>query len=470
MKKFLIIAGAVFTFALLPKAVLAATIYLSPASASVSQGSTLSVSVRVNTQGAAVNTAEANISYSANLELVSVRQGTTFYLAAPGSPAKGSGTAYFGGGLPSPGYTGSGGILGTLTFRARALGTATVSISGGKVLLNDGLGSDAFSGSSGARIAINPPPVGAVVVTSSSHPDQNAWYAKPDVTLDWNRPSGTYGYSFVLDQQAETVPDNTLDTTTTASKIYSSLKDGVWYFHIRGRAQSAAAGFGVITHYKIQIDTVKPLLFDITLVGQTDLNDVTRTPTVEFAAKDELSGVDHYAIYVDGDLTEEQATSPYTFSKLETGPHLLRVVAVDKAGNDRKAELPIMVQTPPAIGFFQRNLTLPTYILLGMNLLILILFGWFIRFVFGRRKKSVKQTDEIAQIQADIDDSLEELRQRISNKLLTLTARTSEELIAKEEKIAGEVGRGISKTRKKIDTDIGKLRKKVKKQKTKILK
>lgn len=454
----------------LPRVVLAATLYASPSSGTFGLGSTFSVSVRTNTQGADVNTAEASVSYSTDiLELVSVKQGATFYLAAPSSPSKGSGTAYFGGGVPTPGYNGTGGVLGTMTFRAKALGIGTVSVDSGKVLLNDGNGTDAFSSAAGGRYTITPPPVGAVTVTSDTQPDQTKWDAKSDVNLSWDRPAGAYGYSFVLDQIADTVPGNTLDTTTTTTKSYTGLADGIWYFHIKARAQSASAGFGATTHFKIQIDTQKPLLFDIKLVAQSDLNDVTRTPTITFEATDETSGIDHYDVYLDGNVVQASAESPYTFSKLDNGPHVIRAVAYDKAGNDRKAELPIIVNGPAVIGFFQRNLSVPIYILLTINLLILILFAFLIWFLFKRKKKQTNAADQVADIQAEIDQSLEELKQRISDRLLSLTAKSNKELFDKEEKVSKEVAISVGKTRRRIDKKIGKLNKTVRRGKDKIL-
>lgn len=470
VKKALIIFGAVFAFAVLPRVVLAATLYASPSSGTFGLGSTFSVSIRTNTQGADVNTAEASISYSTDtLELVSVKQGSTFYLAAPGSPSKGSGTAYFGGGLPTPGYNGTGGIVGTATFRAKALGTGTVTINSGKVLLNDGNGTDALASSAGGRYTITPPPVGAVTVTSDTHPVQDNWYAKSDVNLSWDRPTGAYGYSFVLDQTPDTVPGNTLDTTTTTTQSYPGLKDGVWYFHIKARAQSASAGFGPTAHFKIQIDTQKPLLFDIKMVAQSDLNDVTRTPTITFEATDETSGIDHYDVYIDGNVVQASAESPYTFSKLDNGPHVIRVIAYDKAGNDRKAELPIIVNGPAVVGFFQKNLQVPIYLLIIINLAVLVLFAFLIWFLFKRKKKQTTAADQVADIQAEIDQSLEELKQRISDRLLSLTAKSNKELFDKEEKVSKEVAVSVGKTRRRIDKKIGKLNKTVRKQKDKIL-
>jgi hypothetical protein len=436
----------------------AATLFISPSSGTFSVGSSITVSVRTNTQSAAVNTAEANILYSTDtLELLSVSQGPTFYLPAPGSPNKGIGTAYFGGGLPTPGFNGASGILGSMTFRARAEGTATVSVSSGSVLLNDGAGTNALDGTASARFSIVPPPVGLPIVTSTTHPNSDGWYTAKDVDLSWNRPAGAFGFSFELDKNPDTIPDNELDTTVTTIKKYESLEDGIWYFHIKARGQAASAGFGNTSHFRIGIDNEKPFLFDITMVGQDDLNDVTRTPTITFEAKDELSGIGRYDVYMDSELIEENVISPYTFSKLEGGPHVIRVIAFDKAGNDRKAELPIISSVPA--GFLQKTLTLPIYMILIINLLILILLVVIIWLMF-RRKKS-KGSTEVAVIQNEIDQALEELKQKINSQLLTLVAKSSTTSLKDESKVAAQVSKGISKARQKIDKKISKLSKKL---------
>ncbi|HEY0979854.1 MAG TPA: cohesin domain-containing protein [Candidatus Paceibacterota bacterium] len=136
----------------------AATLVVTPPSASVTEGSTFSVSVRTDTQGQSVNVAEATVGFSTDtLEIVSVSPGATFTLQTPGSPSKTASTAYFSAGIPS-GYNGSAGMLGRITFRAKKAGKATISVTSGKVLLNDGNATNALNGTSGSVITITPKP------------------------------------------------------------------------------------------------------------------------------------------------------------------------------------------------------------------------------------------------------------------------------------------------------------------------
>ncbi|MBX4186997.1 MAG: cohesin domain-containing protein, partial [Candidatus Doudnabacteria bacterium] len=197
MKKILL---AVFSAILLLAATSAeaSTMALNPGSGSFALGATFKVTILIDTQGDAVNTGEASVTYSNNLELVSVNQGSTFYLPSLNSPSKGTTTAYFAGGLPTPGYSGRQGSLGIMVFRGKALGTATVTITRGKALLNDGNGTNSLTlPTSGitAKFNIVPPPLSAPVISSTTHPDQNAWYAQDDVDLSWDRPEGAYGFS-----------------------------------------------------------------------------------------------------------------------------------------------------------------------------------------------------------------------------------------------------------------------------------
>jgi hypothetical protein len=417
------IAGLfLFGLFLTPKISQAATIYVSPGSGNYGVGSTFTVNIAVNTQSQTTNTAEARVSYT-NLDVVSVRQGSTYYLSSPGSPSKGSGTVYFGGGLPTPGYNGNGGIIGSITFRAKAEGVATVSVDSGKVLLNDGLGTDALSGTSGARFTIVPPPVGSPIVTSGSHPSSEGWYNKTSLTLSWSRPNEAYGFSFELDQDPNTVPDNTLDTTITTTKTYEDLKDGAWYFHIKARPTNPSSSFGATTHFKVQIDTIAPENFDVSVAEST----------INYDAKDLGSGIDRYEVFADGKKVEGDK-SPVTIFGLKDGQHQITVTAYDKAGNKRDAKA-VMEVHGVTIGFFQRSIQIPLYLLIVINFVILLLITLIIWLIFRRRNSHASHANEISTLQSEIDE------------------------LKKEYAAAAELNKKITKTKRKIDSKLKVLKK-----------
>jgi hypothetical protein len=439
----------IFGFILIPNLADAASMQMSPPTGSFALGSTFKVTVLVDTQDA-VNTAEASVSYSNNLELISVNQGSTFYLPSLNSPTKGSTSAYFGGGLPNPGYIGKVGSLGVMTFKAKALGAATVTITRGKALLNDGKGTNSLTLPSGgvtARFNIVPPPLPGPIVSSGTHPEQEKWYPEQDVDLSWTRPDEAYGFSLVFDQKPDTVPDEDLETTETTTAKYADLRDGTWYFHIKAKRQPSNAPFGETTHFKVQVDTEPPRLFDINVIGQTNLNDISRTPTITFQAEDLGSGVQYYNVYVDNKLYAEKTQSPYALSeKLTAGPHIIKVTAFDRVNNERSSQLPIIVSAPAVVGYFQRNLSLPIYLLILVNLIVLIAILFFIWYY--RRNQRTKISKEISKVQSEIDNSLDSLKSQINDRLTILSSK---------EKVEKEVAKDIKKAKikfKKIDKEI----------------
>jgi len=60
--------------------------------------------------------------------------------------------------------------------------------------------------------------------------------------------TGVKGYSFVLDQNSATVPDETIEGPEVA-KSFDAMAGGIWYFHIR--AQDGAANWGATTTYAL---------------------------------------------------------------------------------------------------------------------------------------------------------------------------------------------------------------------------
>ncbi len=440
----------------------AASVYISPSSGSFSVGSTFKVTVRTNTDGQAVNSVEASVTYSGNtLEVVSVSAGGSFPMQTPGSPSHSGGNVFFSGGVPSPGYTGASGSVGVITFRAKAVGEGVVTVLSGKTLLNDGQGTNAFSGSSGARFTITPPPVAGPTVTSSTHPDPEAWYQAKEVIVSWNRPGNAYGFSFDFTQNSSTVPDDTLDTTVTTNKTYANVADGVWYFHIKARAQTG--GFGSTVHFPIRIDTQSPKPFELQLTGQKDLSNIISSPTVEFTATDDGSGIAKYDAYVDGNLAAENIGSPYTYEKLTGGDHVLRIVAYDRAGNSVKADLSVIVSGPEAPvseahPIFKRTIQVPVLILIGMNALIILLLIIII-ILLWRRKKEKPENVDLAQIQKEMNDGINALKELINAELSAIRTVDRDRV----SQVRSKIGKSISKTMHELDKEMAPLKQKRKK-------
>jgi hypothetical protein len=144
----------------------AATLFISSSNAGTSVGKTIVVRVVVNSSGQSINAISGGVTFSNDLlTLTNVSKSASIVTLWAQEPSfsNASGTISFQGVILN-GYTGGYGTVLTLTFRAKAQGTATIDLASGSssVLLNDGQGTNVLAGTSGATIAIGkgilPPP------------------------------------------------------------------------------------------------------------------------------------------------------------------------------------------------------------------------------------------------------------------------------------------------------------------------
>ncbi|OGY23217.1 MAG: hypothetical protein A2172_02450 [Candidatus Woykebacteria bacterium RBG_13_40_15] len=314
-----------------------ASLFLSPSYGSHYVGEKFYVMIYVSGD-ASTNAYEVHIGTS-NMTVTGISTGGSICNLYPSPPSYTNSSAFFQCGLPTPGYLGSSGYIGAVVVKGNSPGTGTVSIQGGsKILANDGAGTNIISGLGSASFQILPPPTAAPTVTSSTHPNQDKWYKKSDVSLSWTGAGNNFVYT--LDNSPETSP-GTGSPTLEKSKTYTGLKDGIWYFHVRVQGSS---GWSETTHFRIQIDTTPPLPFK----PEADPKEnATSPPIIAFAAKDETSGVDHYEIRVDNSAWVV-VSAPYKMARISSGEHLIEIKAVDKAGNERIGSVKVTVKEIPS--------------------------------------------------------------------------------------------------------------------------
>lgn len=364
-------AALFLAFGFRATAVQAASLYLSPSSAEYNVGRTFFLTVGVSSASQAVNAISASISFSTDkLEVTEVSKSGTvmgLWVKEP-SFSNASGMVNFEGIILNPGFTGNAGKLVVIGFKTKAAGTATVTVSSGSILANDGLGTNITSGlgkftatikgeAAGTTPTPTPPPVTPPVsgvpqsptVQSSTHPDSNAWYGQNTADLQWSLVKGVTAVSVFVDQRPETTPSPTADGLFDS---YSTkpLADGVWYFHIRVKN---AAGWSPAGHYRMQIDTAPPENLQIKFVNGNETTDPQ--PKVEFLSTD-LSGIDHYEVKAgDGETLKVTAKdligNYYILPVQQPGTRRLLVTAVDRAGNHAlsSADYTILALDAPTI-------------------------------------------------------------------------------------------------------------------------
>lgn len=372
-----IIASAVFAFAFLvsaPQFAHAATLYFSPSSGSHAIGTTLSVSVYISSADQAMNAASGVIVFPQDkLEVASLsKTGSIFSLwVQDPSFSNTLGTVNFEGIVLNPGFTGSSGKVITITFKAKAAGSASLTFSSGSVLANDGKGTNILTGMADANFsigAIGPRapeiavPSEEPIIVSVTHPDENQWYSNNSPEFSWALPSDVTAVRLLYDKNPASVPTVTYSPAISEKKL-EDLSDGTHYFHVRFKNNY---GWGEITHRKILIDTVPPEPFNIIFDNQDD--PTNPRPIFNFETTDSLSGIKYYNVifeYEDGTTTTTTTTpsdiksNPYQPLPLYPGRYKSIVRAFDKAENFSKAstefeilpiEAPKITKIPISVG------------------------------------------------------------------------------------------------------------------------
>lgn len=366
MKKILIFCLVyLITFSFIPissvKAA-GASLYIAPGAGTYVIGSTFTVSVKVNTGGQVINAAEGSMSYDTNLlDVVSVsRSGAVFNLWTT-EPTAGGGSIRFGGGIPMPGYNGSAGHVCNITFKAKQAGDASVRFTSGAVLANDGKGTNILASMGAASYKISPkveapkqdtssqtktetktttpkveepkpePEYNKPNITSDTHPDQNKWSNKDDVTFKWEMAENITGVSFAFDENPTTIPGNVSDGEFN-EKTFEDVDDGIMYFHLKLKDSRK---WGTTAHYRVMLDTTPPDSFEI----ETEEGEVGSWPILHYKSDDKGSGLLKYEIFI-GSLEEqshekEPEENTLQLFDLSAGEHTAMIKAIDKAGNER---------------------------------------------------------------------------------------------------------------------------------------
>lgn len=143
-------------------------------------------------------------------------------------------------------------------------------------------------------------PFDPTTISSPSH-SVSTWSADNTVDVSWSGADGTgspvAGYSILWDKVSDTIPDDSVDTTS-ASDTSSALADGSsYYFHLRTKDiagnWSGGANFGPFF-----VDKTAPLVptLDFPSADAT-INDTT--PTLKwFSSSDTGSGIKGYEVYL----------------------------------------------------------------------------------------------------------------------------------------------------------------------------
>ncbi len=384
-----------------------ATLFLSPSSATILEGSTIEIPVFINTKGRSVNTIELKVNFDPS-KMIIIRPSNDKSIIGiwvdPPTFSNTAGTVKLSGIIPN-GITSESGLITTMTFRAKATGKATITISNAsRVLANDGFGTDVQTEfGRGVYTILSLPPEGPVVF-SETHPFQETWYNNNNPVLAWEKGAGVTDFSFILDNKPFSIPDNESDSmeTTTAAP---DIGDGLRYFHIKARKQNI---WGATTHFLLRIDSTFPSSFKPKV--ETLTSDGESHVSISFFTTDALSGLDHFEVGViekSKSINESpifvQAESPYRLALPTSTDMRVIVRAFDRAGNVREESVDILPPPPPplAVSFFMNMRAFVENNFLAVILLLLIVGHYFIQ---HRTFLHVKRIIRIIKEEEELDD------------------------------------------------------------------
>ncbi len=358
-------------------------VFFSPANQTVIEGSTFVVSVFVNTRQRSINAMDLTILFPPDkVTIVKPSTGTSLIQlwAEPPSYSNTKGVARLSGVIPN-GVTTQSGLITAITFQAIATGDVTINIlPTSKILANDGLGTELPVEFGRGRYTISPKPPEGTRIYSSTHPFESQWYNNKNVIINWEKDPDITSFSFIMDNEPLTIPDNIPETDASGTQMYyEDLNDGLHYFHIKA---SKGDVWGTPSHFLVRIDTIPPAGFrpkiDLLSAGNQ-----TRG-LVNFLTTDSLSGIDHYEVAVinkaeSADISPVfvRSENPYQLSNPPSDKLLIIVRAIDGAGNIRDES--IDVKLPFVVASFLDKYLL--FIIIGV--LSFILLFVFIHYFFG---------------------------------------------------------------------------------------
>lgn len=341
------------------------SLYFSPSSGTISVGQSFSIVLRVNTGGTAINAAEGSVVFDpTKLSVSSIsKSGSIFTIwASEPSFSNAEGSIEFAGGVPSPGYSGSNGLVLTINFKTKTStsigGSTDITLISGGILANDGYGTNILSSLGKANYIISPeriepipPPIepGVAVpnlpkinITSPTHPDSLKWYSNNSPLFRWDLLPSVSKVALVLSRRANSPPIISY-FPPISEMLFEDLEQGEWYLNGRFRTVS---GLGPITSFKFNVDTQPPSAFSIT---RLDLDDPTNPrPELLFESSDATSGIDRYEIKVgEGEwikIEPSLAGRAYAIPLQRYGNYAVEIKALDRASNSTSAKLDIKIE------------------------------------------------------------------------------------------------------------------------------
>ena len=268
------------------------------------------------------------------LEIESFQLGDLFSRATPGNSIDNQTGFLSQGGFTFEGPVNNEGVFGTITFIAKTEGQTSLEILDSSKMISVGEEKINIDRLEDISVTVQKAqeeeekPKGQLIITSDTHIDEDAWYNTNTINLNWTTTDQNIArYYRAFDQDPITEPKVLVEGGATKT-IIEEVEDGIWFFHLKGQRNDGS--FTETVHYKIQIDTVAPNVL-VPFFSEKQVNENAEV-TVEFGTTDDGSGILGYEMSINEGPFIPRG-SPVTLSDLIPGDYLIKVKAIDKAGN-----------------------------------------------------------------------------------------------------------------------------------------
>ncbi len=492
------IAGACISvcvagFLFFPYGAFAATFSFVPAVGEYSVGSTFSVDVTAGSSETALNAVSGTVTYPRELiEVVSITKTASIASLWVQDPTYSNqqGTLQFEGVVLNPGFTGVSGKVLTVTFRVKSIGNANLTFSSGSILANDGLGTEILTQKGTAKFVLSKlfePDISDVPETQTSDPVSHAqinegtapnvssiifpyeaWSSKTEGVFMFDLFEGVLAMRLLFDDSLDSTP-TVVYSPPIASRVITDIPSGVSYLHVQYKDEH---GWGPITHYKIQVDTVAPEKIIHTQIVKDGMPE--DRALFSFSAFDSDSGIEKFEVILDGQTPElftGGSSIVYITPSLPEGQHTLQVYAYDKAGNTTSEIIHFTSKAPAessvVLDSVKQEVTPTKFVVAGTMLITilsivipfiallillcgLLLYGWRLYTAYRTHVSA-----EVEEAQLVIKKAFSLLRDDLTKDIVTLEKASKKRTLTREEaKILKRLKQNIDEAEKVVSQEV----------------
>ncbi len=291
------------------------------------------------------------------------------------------------------------------------------------------------------------------VIKPTETVSKNSWPEAKSYSFVWDLPEDVVAVAVDVATSSDTEPMTSFRPPISEFVLDTSdLEDGTWFLNVQFKNDE---GWGEVASQKLLIDNTPPLPFLHRLVSDA----AGEKPTLYFEATDTMSGIDYYEVTISGHKTviisPEEAQLGYSLDNVSLGSHIVRVVAVDKAGNKTNSIVPLLLNFTDTTNTNASNTNIApplgiNWLIVNLVLVILVLFFYLIYNLREQARQKIEVMNETWEVQEQMQKIFTALRDEIYEQIDTLDKKPR---LTKKEK---EVISNLNKTLAVSETLIGK--------------